>query len=116
MLAMVRQVPAGTHLLRYAATLVGATHPANPLAPESVRQYVRFGASPRGAQAMVLGGKARALAENRLNLAGDDIRAIAPLALRHRLVLGYEAAADGITQDDLLADVLEAYPAPHAEE
>jgi MoxR-like ATPase len=112
MLAMVREVPAGTHLLRYAATLVAATHPEMPQSPEGVRKYVRFGASPRAAQSMVLGGKARALAEGRLNLASEDVRAIAPLALRHRLVLGYEAAADGVTADDLIAEILEGYPAP----
>jgi MoxR-like ATPase len=114
MLAMVRQVPAGTHLLRYAATLVAATHPGLEEAPPNVARYVRFGASPRGAQAMVLGGKARALADGRLNLSADDIRAVAPLALRHRLVLGYEAAADGVTADDLIADVLAAHGAPVA--
>ena len=112
MLAMVREVPAGTHLLRYAASLVAASHPEMSEAPEGVRKYVRFGASPRAAQAMVLGGKARALAEGRLNLASEDVRAIAPLALRHRLVLGYEAAADGVTADDLIAEILEGYPAP----
>ncbi len=112
MLGMVREVPAATHLLRYASTLVAATHPEMAESPEGVRKYVRFGASPRGAQAMILGGKARALTEGRLNLAGEDVRAIAPLALRHRLVLGYEAAADGVSADDLIAEVLEAHPAP----
>ena len=114
MLAMVRQVPAATHLLHYASSLVVATHPDSPTAPPRVAKYVRFGASPRGAQAMVLGGKARALTEGRLNLAADDVRAVAPLALRHRLVLGYEAAADGITADDLITEILAAHPAPTA--
>jgi MoxR-like ATPase len=116
MLAMVRRVPAASHVLRYAADLVTATHPEHAGAPDGVRSYVRFGASPRGAQAMVLGGKARALIDGRLNVSGDDIRAVAPLALRHRLVLGYEAAADGVDADELITGVLERYPAPRAEE
>jgi MoxR-like ATPase len=112
MLSMVRQVPAAGHLLHYAATLVTATHPDHELAPPMVKSYVRFGASPRAAQAMVLGGKARALVEGRLNLSTDDVRAVAALALRHRLVLGYEAAADGISADKIIAEILHAHPAP----
>jgi MoxR-like ATPase len=109
---LVRALPAGAHLLRYAATLVEATHPASPLAPETIRTYVRNGASPRGAQALVLGGKARALMEGRPNLATEDIWALAPMALRHRLVLGYDALADAVTPDDLIAAVLAAHPEP----
>jgi MoxR-like ATPase len=116
MIDAVRQVPAATHLLRFASTLVKATHPEAEAAPGAVRKYARFGASPRAAQAMVLGGKARALVEGRLNLSAEDIRAVAPLALRHRMVLGYEAAADGVSADDLLDEVIEAFPAPVAEE
>jgi MoxR-like ATPase len=109
---MVRDLPAASHLLHYAATLVGATHPDNELAPELVRRYVRNGASPRGAQALVLGGKAFALAAGRTNLATEDIWKVAPMSLRHRLVLGYEALADGIRPDQIVTEVLEAYPAP----
>ncbi len=112
MSALVRALPAGQHLLRYAATLVEATHPASPISPETVRTYVRHGASPRGAQAMVLGGKARALMEGRPNLAAEDIWSLAPMALRHRLVLGYDALADGVSADDIVAAVLEAHPGP----
>jgi MoxR-like ATPase len=114
MLGMVRQVPAASHLLRYAATLTTATHPGHATAGPLVDRYVRFGASPRAAQAMVLAGKAAALMDGRLNLAADDIRTIAPLALRHRLVLGYEAVADGIEADDVVQGILEAHPAPVA--
>jgi MoxR-like ATPase len=109
---MVRDLPAASHLLHYAATLVGATHPDNELAPELVRRYVRNGASPRGAQALVLGGKAFALAAGRTNLATEDIWKVAPMSLRHRLVLGYEALADGIRPDQIVTEVLEAHPAP----
>ncbi len=113
MLSMVRQVPAATHVLHYAATLTTATHPRRGPVP-LVDRYVRFGASPRGAQAMVLAGKALALMEGRLNLSADDLRTLAPLALRHRLVLGYEAVADGVTADDVVAAILDAHPAPVA--
>ncbi|MGH8936999.1 MAG: AAA family ATPase [Acidimicrobiia bacterium] len=113
---VVRDIPAGTHLLRYASTLVAATHPESASAPAGIKRYVRYGASPRGAQALVLGGKARAVMEGRLNLATEDVQAIAPHALRHRLVLGYEAIADGVDPDRLVAEVLEAHPEPKAEE
>lgn len=115
MSAMVRALPAATHLLRYAATLVEATHPDSPRAPEMVRRYVRNGASPRGAQAMILGGKAAALMDGRPNLASEDIWGVARMALRHRLLLGYEALADGIKPDQIVEDVLGAHPSPTAE-
>ncbi|HKY47874.1 MAG TPA: AAA family ATPase [Acidimicrobiia bacterium] len=115
MSALVRELPTATHLLRYAATLVEATHPDSPIAPEMVRRYVRNGASPRGAQAMILGGKAAALMDGRPNLAAEDIWGVARMALRHRLVLGYEALADGIKPDQIVEDVLGAHPAPTAE-
>ena len=112
MSALVRDLPSATHLLRYAATLVEATHPDSALAPEMVRRYVRNGASPRGAQAMILGGKAAALMDGRPNLAAEDIWGVARMALRHRLVLGYEALADGIKPDQIVEDVLGSHPGP----
>jgi MoxR-like ATPase len=115
MASLVRELPTATHLLRYAATLVEATHPDSPQAPEMVRRYVRNGASPRGAQAMILGGKAAALMDGRPNLAAEDIWGVARMALRHRLVLGYEALADGIKPDQIVEDVLGAHPGPTAQ-
>ena len=112
MAGMVRDLPVGTHLLRYAADLVAATHPDVDEAPARIRRYVRYGASPRGAQALVLGGKAMALMDGRPNVAADDIRAVAPAALRHRLVLGYDALADAVSADTLVSDLLESLPAP----
>jgi MoxR-like ATPase len=109
---MVRDLPIGTHLLRYAAALVEATHPEAPSAPERVRTYVRNGASPRGAQAMVLAGKAAALMDGRVNVAAEDLWSVAVRCLRHRLVLGYDAIADGVAADELIGDVLEALPTP----
>ena len=110
--ALVRQVPVASHLVRHATDLVIATHPDQPTAPDPVRRYVRFGASPRGAQALVLAAKASALLDGRPNVAAEDLRDIAHAALRHRLILGYEATADGMTADDAVDAVLDAVPVP----
>jgi MoxR-like ATPase len=112
MIELTRQVPAASHLVRHAVDLVIATHPEHSAAPGGIRKYVRFGASPRGAQAMVLAAKVRALLDGRPNVAADDVRALAPAALRHRLVLGYEATADRVSPDDLIDELLDAVPAP----
>jgi MoxR-like ATPase len=112
MAVAVRELPAAVHLLRYAATLVEATHPTSPKAPTGIAKYVRNGASPRGAQSMIMGGKAMALMAGRPNLAAEDIWAIVKPCLRHRLVLGYEAVADGVTPDQLIDEVLVHHPAP----
>jgi MoxR-like ATPase len=113
MIALTRQVPIASHVLRHAVDLVVATQPGHQSAP-GIKRYVRFGASPRGAQAMVLGAKVRALLDGRPNASIDDIRASAVPALRHRLVVGYEATADGITTAQLVDELLDAVPAPSA--
>lgn len=113
---LVRDLPAANHLLRYVATIISATHPDSETAPDLVKSYVRFGASPRGAQALVLGGKAHALIDQRPNLSAADIRAVAHYALRHRLVLGYEAIADGVSADTIIDAVLDTHPQPLAED
>ena len=112
MIELTRQVPVASHLVRHAVDLVVATHPDRASAPEEVRRYVRFGASPRGAQALILTAKATALLDGRPNVAAADIRAMAPAALRHRLVLGYEAVADGVAPDHVVDAVLRAVPDP----
>ena len=114
MIDLTRQVPVAEHLTRHAVDLVVATHPEHPDAPESVRRFVRFGASPRGAQALVLAAKAGALLDGRPNVSAGDLRSMAVPALRHRLVLGYEASAAGVTPDEIIADVLTAVPDPPA--
>jgi MoxR-like ATPase len=114
MIGLTRQVPVAEHLTRHAVDLVVATHPEHPDAPESVRRFVRFGASPRGAQALVLAAKAGALLDGRPNVSAGDLRSMAGPALRHRLVLGYEASAAGVTADEIVADVLTAVPDPPA--
>jgi MoxR-like ATPase len=114
MVELTREVPVPSHLVRHAVDLVVATHPEGETAPEGVRRYVRFGASPRGAQALILAAKAFALLDGRPSVAAEDIRGVARGALRHRLVLGYEAVADGMAADDLVAEVLDAVPVPTA--
>jgi MoxR-like ATPase len=71
-----------------------------------VQNYVRYGASPRGGQALVLGAKIRALLAGRYNVSFEDVVAIAPAALRHRLILNFEGQAEGISADDVIADLL----------
>lgn len=112
MIDLVHQVPVASHLVRHATDLVVATHPDLPTAPDPVRRYVRFGASPRGAQALILAAKATALLDGRPNVSAEDLRDVAGPALRHRLVVGYEAVADGVTTDDLVTAVLDAVPLP----
>ncbi|MBC7336681.1 MAG: AAA family ATPase, partial [Clostridia bacterium] len=93
-------------VIAYAARLVMATRPENPEAPEAVRRFVRYGASPRGVQALVLGARAEALRAGRAFATYDDVRRVAFPALRHRLLLNYEAAAEGKSADDLLGEIL----------
>jgi MoxR-like ATPase len=101
-----REVPIAEHVLRYAGRLITATHPdRTPL--DSVRRYIRYGASPRGLQTLVLGGKVRALLEGRYNVALDDLTAVARPALRHRVFLQFEAEADGVTADQIITEILE---------
>jgi len=101
-----REVPIAEHVLLYAARLIGATHP-DRTELDGVRRYVRWGASPRGLQTLVLGAKVRALLEGRYNVAFDDLSAVAPPALRHRIFLQFEAEADGMTADRLITEILE---------
>lgn len=112
MIALTRQVPVADEVIRHAVDLVVRTHPHGEGAPEPITTYVRAGASPRGAQALILGAKAMALLDGRPSASADDVRTLAPAALAHRLVVGYEAAADGIRPLDLIDRLLEAVPPP----
>jgi len=111
MRAVARQVPAASHVKRYVARILLATHPRGQDAPDIVRKYVRYGCSPRGAQAMLLGAKVRALHAGRANVAFADVGSVAVAALRHRLILSFEGQADGIVPDRIIQDVLRAVPA-----
>jgi MoxR-like ATPase len=104
--SVARKVPIGEHVLRYAGKLIAATHP-DRTELDSVRRYIRFGASPRGLQTLVLGGKVRALLDGRYNVAFDDLAAVARPALRHRLFLQFEAEADGVTADQIITEILD---------
>jgi len=108
---LARAVPIAPHVTAYAARLLKATHPDDGHAPSLVHRYVRYGASPRGMQAMILAGKIIALLDGRYNVAFDDLRAAALPALRHRLILNFEAQAEGITTDEVLHEILaEVFP------
>ena len=85
--------------------LVLATHPTNPKAPEEVRRFVRYGASPRGAQALIGCAKVQALRSGRAHADVSDVRALVPAALRHRLILNFEGEAEGLTTDRILESV-----------
>ena len=107
---LAREVPVASHVTAYAATLLTATHPDQPTAPSTVRDFVRFGSSPRGMQAMILAGKIIALFDGRFNVSFDDIRSAATPALRHRLILNFEAQAEGVSADDIVASLLSSVP------
>jgi MoxR-like ATPase len=107
MQALARGVPIANHVVTFAARLIKATHPEGAESPEGVRQYVRYGASPRGMQAMILGGKILALLDGRYNVAFDDIRAAALPALRHRMAVNFEAQAEGISSDRLIGELIQ---------
>ena len=107
---LAREVPVAAPIRNYVARLVVATHPDTPGAPEAVRRYVRFGASPRAAQALIIAGKITALLAGRFNVAFDDVRRVAPAALRHRLILNVEAQVAGIEPDAIVAELVRALP------
>lgn len=102
---LARQIPIANPVTNYVSRLIVATHPGG--SPSAlVNSYVRYGASPRGAQALVLGGKITALLDGRLNVSYEDITAVAPAALRHRLLLNFEGQAEGVRPDDVVADLI----------
>jgi len=107
---VVREVPIAPHVRNYAMRLVLATHPDQVHAPESVRKFANYGSSPRGAQTLVLAGKAKALLDGRLNVGFEDIAWAAKPALRHRTILNFEGEAEGIKTDKLIEDILKAVP------
>jgi MoxR-like ATPase len=106
----VRDVAVAPHVADYATRLVLATHPGDALAPAAIGKYVRFGASPRGAQGLVLLGKVRALLDGRYNVAFRDVALEAPAVLRHRIIRNFEAEADDVDGDALVADVVKSTP------
>ncbi len=98
------------HVRDYAMRLVLATHPDQGEAPERIRRYVRYGSSPRGAQALVRTARVRAAIQGREHVALDDIRAMAAPVLRHRMLLSFEGEAEGVSTDDLVSELVAAVP------
>jgi MoxR-like ATPase len=106
MRALVRQVPVPAHVREYTARLVIATHPDAPDATAGVKNYVRYGASPRGGQAILTGAKVHALLSQRYNVSFADIHAVAPAALRHRLILNFDGMAENISPESIIQELL----------
>ncbi len=103
--AVVR-LPAAPPVVDYAVRLCRATRPSDPSAPDYIRRWVRWGASPRASQFLILAGRARAALQGRFNVACADITALAPLVLRHRVIRSFQADAEGKSTDDIVAQLI----------
>ena len=105
------EVLVAPHVRDYAISLVLATQPEHAEAHAVSKKYIRYGSSPRGAQALVQCGRVRAFIRGRLNVSTDDVRELALAALRHRIILNFDAHAEGRTEDDILREIIDAIPA-----
>jgi MoxR-like ATPase len=112
---LARAVPIAPHITAYAVSILAATHPDQARAPGIVREYVRYGGSPRGAQALVAAGKIFALLDGRFNVSVEDIRAAALPSLRHRIILNFEGEAEGITTEAAVRAILDNVAPPVVE-
>lgn len=110
MSALSRQIPIADEVRRYAVAILLATHPNHEMASAPTRQYVRYGASPRGLQAMILGAKIKAILDNRFHVAREDVQAMVLPVLRHRVILNFEGQAEGMRTDDVLQQILASVP------
>ncbi len=108
--AFARGIPVAPHVQNYALRLMYGTHPEHELAPKITNQYVRFGASPRGAQTILLTAKIRALMDGRRNVSTEDIRASATPALRHRVILNFEGEAEGVRTEEIIDEIIDRTP------
>jgi len=107
----IAKVPAAPNVIEYAVRLVRATRPvSNGEAPDYIKRWIRWGASPRASQYLILAGRARAACQGRFNVACEDVAALAPLVLRHRLIRTFQADAEGKTTDDIIAQLLQDVP------
>ena len=104
---LVRRVPVADHLIKYAVKIVRASRPGDAASPEYVREMVNWGAGPRASQYMVLAAKARAVLDGRHSVSAEDVRAVAPAVLRHRLVVNYQAEAQNVTASALIERLLQ---------
>jgi len=107
---LVRRVPVADHIFNYVAALVRATRPGGEGAPDFVNQWVSWGASPRACLHLIVGGKARAILRGRFHVAVEDVRALAPAVMRHRMGLNFAAHAEGVSTDDIVKRLLETIP------
>jgi MoxR-like ATPase len=103
---LAREVPIAGHVKEFALKVMLATHPESELAPELTNRFVRYGSSPRGAQAIILASKIRALLHGRFNVAYEDVEHVALPALRHRLILNFEGQAEGIAPDEIVRAIV----------
>ena len=104
---LIREVPIASHVRDFASSVVMATHPEWEHSPDITRRFVRYGASPRGGQALVLGAKVRALCQGRFNVSIEDLKALAAPALRHRVILNFEGEAEAVDTDTMIGDIME---------
>ena len=107
---LIREVILAQHVQDYIVRLTMATHPEGPFSVAATNQYLRWGASPRGAQTLALAAKVRALLEGRYNVSFEDVRRVFLPAMRHRVILNFEAQAEGVESDQVLLDILENLP------
>jgi MoxR-like ATPase len=106
MSALARQIPIAKEIQRYAIALVTATHPEQHTSSETARRYIRYGSSPRGLQALILGAKIRAILDGRCHVATADLQQMALPVLRHRIILNFEGQAEGISTDDVIRRIM----------
>jgi MoxR-like ATPase len=110
MSSLARLIPVAPDVRRYAIAIVVATHPEHEIAAAPTKKYVRYGASPRGLQALILGAKIRAILDSRYHVAREDLRIMATSVLRHRLILNFEGQAEGISADDVICKIIANIP------
>lgn len=109
---LVKQVPVSDTVARYAVRLVNASRPGTPPAPDFINKWVTWGASLRASQFLIMGGKARAILRGRYNVSCDDVRAVAPAVLRHRVLLNFQAEAEKVDSDQVIQKLIETIPEP----
>jgi MoxR-like ATPase len=103
---LAREVPVADEITHYAVELCMGTHPDSPKTTPFVRKYVRFGVSPRGAQALLLGAKINAILDNRFNVSREDLRTLAPMVFRHRIILNFEGQAENVSTDHVVEELI----------
>jgi MoxR-like ATPase len=112
---IVRQVPAANNVIQYAVKLTRATRPHDKNAPDFIQQWVRWGAGPRAGQSLILGAKARAILHGRFNASCEDVRSMAHVVLRHRVLTNFHAEAEGINSNSVVSHLLDTVQEPTAQ-